>query len=306
MATDDPGERLPEPGDLFVLAATSDLPVEWAILDRRPSGELLAVPADTCPLAGSADVQVEEGAPGGPLVLRCRFGVWLAANVFDPALRTGSLAADTVAEALYCWRQGETGRSEASPLAEEVDVDPEYVDWIRDVPERARELAAAARPARRKGTPPARSWAAAYRLAAAMTLVSIGLSGWITLLLREVDRLEEPIFNAPSKEVSLGDTVRGPSLIQISPEAEHVRLVLVVEDPSWESDEGFLKIVNKDGDRVWQGGPLKIATGEDFTLVFRREFLPDGEYRVRLYRDAGFTGPPVVEETVRIETVARQ
>lgn len=306
MATDGPVERLPEPGDLFVLAATADLPVEWAILDRRSSGELLAVPADTCPLSGSADVKVEERAPGGPLVLRCRFGLWLAANVFDPALRTGSLAADTVADALHCWRQGEAGKSEASPLAEEVDVDPEYVDWIRDVPERARKLAATARPVRRQGISPARSWAAAYRLAAAMTLVSIGLSVWVALLLREVDRLKEPILNAPSKEVSLGDTVRGPSVLQIPPEARHVRLVLVVEDPSWESDEGFLKIVDKDENRVWQGGPLRIVKGEDFTLVFRREDLPDGEYRVRLYRDAGFNGPPVVEERVRIETAARQ
>ena len=160
--------------------------MEWAILDRRPSGELLAVPADTCPLAGSADVEVEDGAPGGPLVLRCRFGVWLAAGVFDPDLRTGSLAAETVADALHCWRQGETGRGGASPLAEEVDADPEYVDWIRDVPERARDLAAAARPVRRKDSPPARSWAAAYRLAAALALVSVGLSVWVVSVMRRL------------------------------------------------------------------------------------------------------------------------
>src|SRR5436305_1128655 len=64
----------PAPGDLFVLAATSGLPVEWAVLDRRTgrpgfsgkAGELLVVPADTQPSAGSAAVEVPGGAPGGP------------------------------------------------------------------------------------------------------------------------------------------------------------------------------------------------------------------------------------------------
>src|ERR1700709_2953368 len=62
------------PGDLFVLASTAWLPVEWAVLDRRPgrpgvsgkAGELLVVPADTQPSAGSADVEVPAGAPRGP------------------------------------------------------------------------------------------------------------------------------------------------------------------------------------------------------------------------------------------------
>src|SRR6185295_19446846 len=57
------------PGDLFVLPATADLPVEWAILERRPEGrgKLLVVPADTNPLVGTADVEVGEEDPGGPL-----------------------------------------------------------------------------------------------------------------------------------------------------------------------------------------------------------------------------------------------
>ncbi|HSG39907.1 MAG TPA: hypothetical protein VLE27_09750 [Thermoanaerobaculia bacterium] len=302
MTTEDPVGRLPAPGDLFVLAATADLPVEWAILDRRPSGELLAVPADTCPLAGSADVEVEEGAPGGPLVLRCRFGVWLAAGVFDPDLRTGSLAAETVADALHCWRQGEAGRGEASPLAEEVDADPEYVDWIRDVPERARDLAVAARPVRRKDNPPARSWTA-YRLAAALALISIGLSVWVGQLRREVDRLKEPIFNAHSEEVSLGSTVRGPSDVRIPPEAEHVRLVLVVVDPDLEEGEGRLEILDRDDRLVWRSPRIEIVPGDDFPVIIRRELLPDGEYRVRLYQGSG---PHVAEETVRIETVVKR
>src|SRR6185295_1805428 len=73
-----------EPGDLFVLPATAELDVEWAILERQSGarGKLLAVPADTNPLAGTADVEIAEGDQGGPLVLRCRFAVWLDSSLF--------------------------------------------------------------------------------------------------------------------------------------------------------------------------------------------------------------------------------
>src|SRR5215213_895631 len=125
------------PGDLFVLPATAELPVEWAILDRGTGGRLLAVPADSGLPAGTADVEVPAGAPGGPLSLRCRYGVWLEEALFEPDLRSGALAPETVAEALHRIREIETGTLERSPLAEEVDADPEYADWIRDVPERA-------------------------------------------------------------------------------------------------------------------------------------------------------------------------
>src|SRR6185295_9295963 len=133
------------PGDLFVLPATADLPVEWAVLERRPEGrgKLLVVPADTNPLTGAADVEVGEEDPGGPLSLRCRFGVWLDAAWFDPEHRSGVLAPEMVAEALERYRQVESGNLAPSPLAEETEADPEYREWIRDVPDRARELATA-------------------------------------------------------------------------------------------------------------------------------------------------------------------
>ena len=135
---------------------------------------VLAVPADTRPLAGSADVEVLAEFPGGPLSLRCRFGVWLDAGLFDPALRSGSLTPDVVAEALQHFRRLESGDLEASPLAEEVDADPEYVDWLREVPERARDLATAARPVLVHSSP-ATSWMPAYRLAAVFALLAVGL-----------------------------------------------------------------------------------------------------------------------------------
>lgn len=295
----------PAPGDLFVLAATADLPVEWAILDRRTSGELLAVPVDANPLAGSADVKVEEGEPGGPLVLRCRFGVWLPGDVFDPEHRTGFLAPGTVVDALHCWRQGETGRREASPLAEEVDADPEYVDWIHDVPERARELAKAAWPVRRKEIPPVYSRAVmAYRLAAALAMVCIGLSVWVILLRQKVDWLSQPIvYDGAPGDVSLGSGERGnPDEVLVPPDADRVVVVVSVGDPDLEPGEGLLKIVNWKDETVWQREQVEISPSKILSLLLPRESFPDGKYHVLFYWGKDAVGSPAFNETVLIKT----
>ena len=289
----------PQPGDLFVLAATADLPVEWAILDRR-AGKVLAVPADTRPLAGSADVEVPVELSGGPLSLRCRFGVWLDAALFEPKLRSGALTPDIVAEALQRFQRLESGDLEASPLAEEVDADPEYADWIREVPERARALAAVARPAAaRPGPAPAVSWASAYRLAAMFALLAVGLSIWVVLLRREVGRLSEPIFDIPANEVVLGTGNRGGSVLEIPRGASHVLLVLVV-DAGIAPQEGRFEIVDAGGREVWHSRRVHLIPAEEFRLLVPRRLLPDGGYRVRIVPDAG--GLPIAEKTLKIVT----
>jgi hypothetical protein len=180
--------RQPEVGDLYVLAETADFPVEWAILDRRTGNpeRLLAVPADTNPLAGSADVEVLANEPAGPLSLRCRFGLWVDAARFDPSRRTGALTPDAVARALARRGELEAGESAASPFAWEADADPEYEDWVREVLVPAH--AALARPLA-EGEPAApspvipfrRPWTAfgnPYALAASILLmVTLGLAG---------------------------------------------------------------------------------------------------------------------------------
>ena len=289
------------PGDLFVLAATADLPVEWAILARRP-GELLAVPADTFALAGSADVEVPAELSGGPLSLRCRFGVWLDAGLFEPKLRSGGLTPDIVAEALQHFRRLESGDLEASPLAEEVDADPEYADWIREVPERARALAAAARhavwPVAARPAP-AVSWASAYRLAAIFALLAVGLSIWVVLLRREVGRLSAPIFDIPANEVVLGAADRGDSVLEIPRGASHVLLLLVV-DAGIAPQDGRFEIVDAGGRAVWRGRRVHLIPAGEFRLVVPRGLLPDGGYSVRIVPEAG--GPPIAEKTLRITT----
>jgi hypothetical protein len=189
MSRTTPDVRPPETGDLYVLAETADFPVEWAVLDRQSDNpkRLLAVPADTNPLAGSADVEVPANKPAGPLSLRCRFALWLDAGRFDPARRTGALAPDAVARALEKRAALEAGDPAASPLAWEVDADPGYQDWVREVlipahaalaPPAAREEPAAPPVA---AVRPIRRWTALgnpYALAASILLmVTLGLTG---------------------------------------------------------------------------------------------------------------------------------
>jgi hypothetical protein len=290
----------PEPGDLFVLAATADLPVEWAILDRRPgrSGELLAVPADTRPLAGSADVEVPAELSGGPLSLRCRFGVWLDAGLFEPELRSGVLAPDIVAEALHRFHQVESGDLEASPLAEEVDADPEYADWIREVPERARALAAAARPAARPA--PSVSWASAHRLAAMFALLAVGLSIWVVLLRREVGQLSAPVLDVPSAEILLGQGVRGGTVFSVSEEASHVLLILII-DPSLGLREGYLEILSRSGELVWRSSRVRLPPSGELKLLLPHKFLPNGDYQIRVYPESGFEARPLTSGSLRVE-----
>jgi|SRR5436853_3492781 len=289
----------PEPGDLFVLPATAELPVEWVILERRSeaSGKLLVVPADTHPLAGTADVEVDAEAPGGPLTLRCGFAVRLDARLFDPELRSGVVGPETVALALQRCREVESGALEASPLAEEADVAPDYLDWLREVPERGRTLALAAeRVEPQTGFTP--RWGNAHRLAAALAAVAIGLSIWVFQLRREVDQLSAPVFNVPAGEVVLGGE-RGKTVIPVPREASHVLLVLVI-DPALELRDGYLEIVNRFNEPVWRSPRVRLTAG-DFRLVVPHKLLPNGDYHVRVYPEPGFAHP-VVDKTVRFET----
>jgi hypothetical protein len=285
------------PGDLFVLPATAELPVEWAILDRNPgSGELLAVPVDYHPLTGSADVAAE---PEGSLVLRCRFGVWLPPALFKAELRTGVLADEIVTAARHRWRQLEQGEVTASPLAEEIDVDPEYRDWIRDVPERARGLAANWRRRSREASPFPHL---AQALAAAFALLAIGLSVWVIRLQQEVEQLSTPELGVPTKELPLGVVVRGETKLSVPPGARHLSLILVV-DESVGSGERYLEITDHKGALVWRSRRVALEVHRETRLDIPRRLLPDGLYRVRVYPESGFDSPPLAEQVLWVETL---
>ena len=129
--------RPPAAGDLFVLPQTAEHFVEWAILDRDPEDprRLLAVPADTHSLAGTADVAVETGGRGH-LSLRCAYPAWVDAGLFDPARRTGSLEPEALERARRKQSRVARGTAGGSVLEREVDDEAEYLEWT-DVLEQA-------------------------------------------------------------------------------------------------------------------------------------------------------------------------
>jgi hypothetical protein len=284
-----------EPGGLYVLRATCDLPVEWALLDRR-GGQRLAVPADTHPLAGTGDFEVRAEALAGPLILRCRFGVWLQAEAFESGLRTGTLAPGTLAEAQVCHHRLVSGVRLSSPLAEEADVDPEYRDWVRDVLEPARTLASAGLQEKTERFA-GRAWGPAHRLAALFALAALGLAVWGVQQHREISRLTAPVFDVPSAEIQLGGETRGSTRLKIPP-ASHVLIDLVLH-PSFVSGEGRFEIADAAGTIVWRGPRVHLEPAGEFKLVLPRELLHDGEYRVRIV-DAG--GKTLSEKAVEIRT----
>ncbi len=128
-------ERPPAPGDVFGVAQTAGTGVEWVILasDPEDSRRLLAAPADGGTLLGSGDLAMSESAPSGPLTVRCRFGAWLDAELFDPRSRTAVLSLADLARARDRWHQISDGVFSGSVLGREVDDDPEYRDWLDEV-----------------------------------------------------------------------------------------------------------------------------------------------------------------------------
>ncbi len=114
-------------GDLYVLSATSNLPVEWAVLriDRRLL-RAYVVPADTQPLCGSGDITVAPTV-GGPLQLRCRFGAWIHLSDLRQTHYAGELETPIVEQAWALVEQAE------HTVNNPTEQDPIYQDWINDV-----------------------------------------------------------------------------------------------------------------------------------------------------------------------------
>jgi hypothetical protein len=308
------GGRAPAPGDLFVLPETADFPVEWAILDRDPGPpeRLHAVPADANPLAGSADVEVPAGEPGGPLNLRCRYGVWIGADAFQPERRTGALAPAAVEEARHKWRELERGEPSASPLAWEVDADPEYQDWLADTAAPARAALEARRSAPKRPGGGGRllpfPGSKVHLLAAALFAACIGLSVWVALLQQTVDRLSESVFDVPVSYMDLGGDSRGlpdETVVRVPPGASRFA-VLFVFDQRMERGTGHFEIVAPDGEVLSRSGPMRIKPTGESAFFLPRERFPDGRYRVRLLEGSGPGGRLLDEAVLTVETAEEE
>ncbi len=299
------GERsgeAPRPADVFLLASTGELPVEWAVLEREAGGRgrLLAVPADSNPLVGSADVAVPEEASCGPLTLRCGFGVRLAAASFDPEMRTGTLPAEVLEQARRRWRDAREGIS-GEPARESDDDDPEYHRWIEEVLEPA---LAAVEPAAvesreghvvRRAFPRFSHWGPVsnfYALAASILLVvSLGLGGGVVWQRQRIAELEsaEPQGegNIPFRQLrfSTEDTRSGPESVVLPAVAGELILLLNVFEFSGEPYERYrLGVLHGDtGQIIWRSEQLITVSANHLTVKLPTSLFPRGDYIFQLY-----------------------
>ena len=221
---------------------------------------------------------------------------WLDAALFErELLRSGVIARRDRSRGPPAHPPDRVRHLEGSPLAEEVDADPEYQDWIRDVIEPARVLASEAKPARPRGS----SWSVVHQLAAALAVLAIGLSVWVVQLRREVDLLSEPVFNVPLEDVVVGGTTRGDRTIEVPRDATRILLLLGV-DFLIEAPEGRFEIVDRQEKTVWRSRSLvPLTPGSEFPVILPRHMLPDGLYRIRLLPASGDS---LGEEVLKVET----
>ena len=121
-------------GKLYALEQGSDLGVEWlAIEEHREGGCWFMIPGDPHPWLGSSDWALESEALG-PMTLRCGQGQWLDPKVFAEAVETATLTADELS-ALLRARQEMGEGADRDMMRLDVDEDPEYQAWCRELEE---------------------------------------------------------------------------------------------------------------------------------------------------------------------------
>ncbi|MEP7011581.1 MAG: hypothetical protein ABJC13_14760 [Acidobacteriota bacterium] len=312
--------RAPEPGEIFVLSETAELPVEWALLEAGPNS-FLAIPADTQPLAGSRDFALGANVLSGPLVLRCGHAAEIAASRLRPELRTGLLDPHSLAAARSLQKALAAGTSAADPVGEEVDRDPEYRDWVTEVldPARAvlrglgegdnrsseveskvvpfedRRLKRVEQPTRVQapGWRPALPWLVAAGLAIAL--------GWSNHELREIQvAAAEPQFDEPSLALP-GGTVRGETSFPLPPDSgspgERVHISGFTPSDLVGPTPTVLVLLDKFDHEVVRSPVRDRGPSDDWSMAIPRLKVSPGRYRVAL---RSLDGKPLAVWDIRV------
>lgn len=300
--------RAPEPGEIFVLSETAELPVEWALLEARPKA-FLAIPADTQPLAGSRDFALGANVLSGPLVLRCGHAAEIAASRLRPELRTGLLDPHSLAAARSLQAALAAGTAAEDPLGEEVDRDPEYRDWVEEVLDPARAVLVGLGAGGGQGRGGAEEvvgiedWRGRQRekaersggnrfaglvrrgapwLAAALLAVAFGLS-W-----QEVRRLQQvvdaPTFDEPAFPIS-SDAVRGETEVKLPPGHERVRLS--GEVPIGLSGPTSLVLIGRGGSVIAKSEIVERREFDPWSMTVSRRSLSPGVFTIELREPNG-------------------
>ena len=293
----------PAPGDVVVLEHTARFDVEWAVLARDPEnpGRLLVAAADGQPLVGSADVAIPASSPGGPLTLRCRFGGWVDAGRLTSPTHTGSLSADDLARARQRRNDVERDAVAGSVLTQEVDDDPEYLDWVAETLEPAwHALAAGDRIATGSGPetrrPPSRRrrWGSRrvglrpLALAAALLLALGGGIFWRQHLQhqRELEEMRRRSFVVNPAVVTLLQDQRvlqEPMDVRLPTGASHVVFFFSPLRSDPEAEYRAVLLDPTSGERLWASDKIREVVGE-LRIGLPTVLLSPGEYRLRIFK----------------------
>lgn len=310
----------PRLGDIFLFAEAGAAPVEWLAVEQDPEDlrRLLVVAVDDNPLIGSRDVEVPPEAGASLGSIRCDLGVWLDGKTLDPELRTGVLALEHVSRVRHKRQAIEAGSSVGSLLEQEVDQDPEYLEWRETVAEALTGLQdrSPVAPAR---SPAASSYASSRWLplgrpatvaASVLLVVGLGLGGMVTMQRAEItslrQRLEEVLLPTPQLDLPFHhftgiEPVRGPDQPLVVPaEARRIALIFEVTEPEPYSSYR-LEIFEKNTEQtVWSDDRL-TRVGSELSLDLPRSVFSTGSFVFMIYGLAG--GEPELLETYDLAVV---
>lgn len=132
---DQPAEPIPiRAGQVLILPELDEPRLAWGVV-RREAGEnarLLLVAADVNPLVGSGDVAVN-GPAIGPLILRCRFTVWVSERKLGATALHATLPPEALSRVDSRCQAIAADQPVGTFSEQETEEDPEYQDWIEDV-----------------------------------------------------------------------------------------------------------------------------------------------------------------------------
>jgi hypothetical protein len=285
----------PRPGGLYLLPATAELPVEWAVLEAGPGiARPLLVPADAQPFVGRADLAVPSDEPCGPLALRCGFAVRVQETAYEPQTwkRTGSLTPETLA--LTRQRQREIAAGAGPPPSRRfADDDPEYRNWVSEVLEPARAALEALDPGSEvlpfrarssRSSPLGNPWAVAASVLLVVSIGSLGGLWWQHRELAELRRVgREPLVDFESRPVSAD--LRGPERIVIRKGTRHLLLFLNLPDEAIGA-ESYRLVFSRLGagrarEKIWTRDQVPVSEAQVLVALPTVE-LTSGEYQLRL------------------------
>ncbi len=299
------------PGDLYVLPSLPDHPVEWLVVEVAADGaRALVVPADTQPLAGSADVEAPASSSAGPLSLRCRFAVWVRSGVLSEGRRTGLIEPERLALVRRRRRElelgPEVGSLIGSALSREVDEESEYRTWIGETILPARDALAALQFARDAPRRPVLSWRSPPRVVAALAalflVAAVGLSIWVAVLGRELDERSRAAFGAASGVVAFGESTRGPEDLHVASGAPYLVLSVILGADVPDFPRYQLEIASADGPALATGPPFAAERFSEWIVVVPGSLLSAAdEVSIRLYGVTADRRELIEERSISLE-----